>query len=385
MIHHMPRRPRRWSKPLLSIVVFTLTLCALEVTLRVVGYATPPSDPSSLDDTGDESSRAFFLRVSENEDVAYELTPGTSGHGWDCEVNVNSLGFRDREYSLDKPPGTYRVVVLGDSVTFGHSVPIEESFTEQLEARVNARGIEVLNLGLGGYDTINEAALLETTGTALDPDLVLVAYCVNDIRVWSPNFRHIEQLSEPSVSGLRIVNLVRNAFEGGLDGARDERTDRESDFEARYAQRISTLEGDDELRLLMGELRDHLEARDEPMTSGADRFVKFYTRPPYVGRIRYGFQWLARIGEEHGFDVVLVFLPYHADLATREEIDLVDRIVGHEARRAGLECMPLGRRRKWESFMTRGGVHPKARGHRILADVLARELSKRTDWPSEAK
>ena len=59
--------------------------------------------------------------------------------GWFAGVpaHTNSLGFRDtREYALSKPPGTFRIIVLGDSVTFGHGALFETTYPYLLEQRL---------------------------------------------------------------------------------------------------------------------------------------------------------------------------------------------------------------------------------------------------------
>ena len=56
-----------------------------------------------------------------------------------CRCSINSLGFRDRrEYSLEKPPNTFRILVLGDSVTFGHGTLDDTTYPYLLEQQLRA-------------------------------------------------------------------------------------------------------------------------------------------------------------------------------------------------------------------------------------------------------
>ena len=93
--------------------------------------------------------------------------------GQPIEYRINSKGLRDDETSYEKPDGMFRIVVLGDSRTFGFGVPIEKHFTKLLEGYF--RSVEVVNLGVSGYGVDQELLLLRTEGFRYQPDLV-VAY-----------------------------------------------------------------------------------------------------------------------------------------------------------------------------------------------------------------
>ena len=117
----------------------------------------------------------------------FGLRPGTSVRlppNGRIEYAINADGFRDFAYARHKPAGTFRIVVLGDSIAFGHRVNLEETFTKVLEKRLATAAppkVEVLNLGISGYNAYNEAALFVDIGVGYEPDLVLVEFCVNDL------------------------------------------------------------------------------------------------------------------------------------------------------------------------------------------------------------
>jgi|KBSMisStandDraft_5_1062788.scaffolds.fasta_scaffold46249_3 hypothetical protein len=115
-----------------------------------------------------------------------QLSPGY--HGWfaGVPVSINRLGFRDpREYALARSPRTIRILVLGDSVTFGHGSVYEHSYPLLLEQRLKAWrndiDWQVWNLGVPGYNTSQELAQLLELGPRFDPDLVIVGFYENDI------------------------------------------------------------------------------------------------------------------------------------------------------------------------------------------------------------
>ena len=71
----------------------------------------------------------------------------------------NSRGIRGPEYSYDKDPDEYRVVILGDSFVEGYSVSFEELCSEVLSAKLSERGFSdntVINGGTGGWSTDQE-------------------------------------------------------------------------------------------------------------------------------------------------------------------------------------------------------------------------------------
>jgi len=115
-------------------------------------------------------------------------TPDNSSYfarRWDrLEVRRNSLGYREREVERNKPPGVYRIAVIGDSFTFGQGVAERERYTNLLETELNREGgphkFEVLNFGRAGAQTIDEINILK--GVVLDhqPDFILLQWFVND-------------------------------------------------------------------------------------------------------------------------------------------------------------------------------------------------------------
>lgn len=130
------------------------------------------------------------FRLSSNPLIGYEPVPSVNYGGedlafYDYHGASNSLGYRDREHALERSPGAYRIVVLGDSVGAGVMVVEgEEIFPPILEKMLQEDGIpaEVINLSVSGYNTQQEVETLKDRGLAYRPDLVLLAYCLNDRR-----------------------------------------------------------------------------------------------------------------------------------------------------------------------------------------------------------
>ena len=97
----------------------------------------------------------------------------------EVEINTNSQGFRGiREYQLEKPPGTVRVVTLGDSFAFGWGVQDRETFSAKLES--GYQNLEVLNLGVAGYGVDQLLLMFRTIGKSFRPDYVFITVFPED-------------------------------------------------------------------------------------------------------------------------------------------------------------------------------------------------------------
>jgi lysophospholipase L1-like esterase len=100
------------------------------------------------------------------------------------ECGNNSQGYRDVEHSFEKPAGTIRIVLIGDSVAEGRDVAPDSAFGRVLERILNERNdgqhYEVILLARAGYSTSQELVLLEVEAPRYDPDWVLWSYCMND-------------------------------------------------------------------------------------------------------------------------------------------------------------------------------------------------------------
>ena len=101
------------------------------------------------------------------------------------EIVTNSAGMRDHEHDLTKPPGMYRILVLGDSFMEANQVNFEDAFASVLEQRLKEgarRPVEVINAGVSGWGTDDELTYFTRKGIKYRPDLILVAMTLhNDV------------------------------------------------------------------------------------------------------------------------------------------------------------------------------------------------------------
>lgn len=104
------------------------------------------------------------------------------------QYKTNAFRLRGPETTLEKPAGTKRILVLGDSLTFGSGVNDEDTFARQLETLLNARpaaargGVtwEIINGACASWGTAHHLVLLDHLALKFDPDVVLMAFHDDD-------------------------------------------------------------------------------------------------------------------------------------------------------------------------------------------------------------
>ena len=145
-------------------------------------------------------------------------------------VRYNKHGYRDYEYSLKKPEGIFRVLVLGDSQTFGHGIKdLKDTWVKKLEAKLQKEGrnasIEVLNISGPGWNSDTHLYELFKNGFKFNPDLVILAYAHNDIpfptsvncnssdRKITPNINIFQSSKLASFIDFRINRLLEKVGE----------------------------------------------------------------------------------------------------------------------------------------------------------------------------
>src|ERR1700719_345343 len=177
-------RPTERPSILLNVILLAAAILlgciALEVALRVI-FAR------SLDFSMERWKYAVQLkRPVATPQLSFAHAPNRSAFLMGVPVSINSEGLRDREFSVDKPPDRYRIMMLGDSTTFGWGVKQEDTAARFLEHKLNTdlptgyNRVEVMNTGVGNYDTVQEVTYYETIGWKFHPDLVVLVFFIND-------------------------------------------------------------------------------------------------------------------------------------------------------------------------------------------------------------
>lgn len=120
-------------------------------------------------------------------EVARLLQPGLKGRALESiTIDSNEWGLREKSFALPKPPGTTRVVILGDSFVMGYGVRAEDRVGVHLERLLredapDAGPIECLHFGVNTWNVVSECAFLRRALALVRPDLVVQIVIRNDL------------------------------------------------------------------------------------------------------------------------------------------------------------------------------------------------------------
>jgi lysophospholipase L1-like esterase len=173
----MPRTVlKRAALAVASVVVF---FGLLELGLRAAGFWYPPEDEpiaiwNRLEDQDMRMGRGMHASVPRQ---LWVPRPG-SDVPWGKAETINAAGYRGPLRPLEKRPGCVRIVTLGDSSTFGHSVPYEGTYSAQLETLLREHGldVEVIDFGVVGYTIRQGLERYKAVARAWHPDFVVAAF-----------------------------------------------------------------------------------------------------------------------------------------------------------------------------------------------------------------
>jgi lysophospholipase L1-like esterase len=163
----------------LVVVSLVLTLGAMEAALRLQSSlyaATPPAG-----DGGEQ--RQWLLAMPEAWKLREVAVPGAArAFYWHSVLHVlNADGFRWSKPYPPKRDDVYRVMVVGDSLTYGLGIAEDSRFSNLVERALGgAFNIEVINIGHNGYQSEDVLKEIEQYLPVLRPNLVLYAVCLND-------------------------------------------------------------------------------------------------------------------------------------------------------------------------------------------------------------
>lgn len=226
------------------------------------------------------------MRLSDNPIIGYEPIPNLqdetlSMQHYGYRGASNNMGYRDYDHPLQKPTGSKRALVIGDSVTAGLWINEDENvFSAVMEKHLNARGIksDVMNFGVSGYNTRQEVETLRVRGLQYKPDLVVVAYCLND-----------RSQDDGNILGLLLAE-ERNAAENNVLNA----------------GRVNPIVKNSALlRLLTYKVMPSFAAENTAASDTATQKINGF----YSDTVEDSFAKLAQLSSIHNFEVLLTVFP----------------------------------------------------------------------------
>ncbi|KAA3661633.1 MAG: hypothetical protein DWQ10_04145 [Calditrichaeota bacterium] len=165
------------------LIFGSLLFCTMLFELGVRIFAEPEFDYTQA--SADESALWQY-----DAKLGWAMQPNGqctfSRPEFSSEIQTNAFGLRDDDFSKEKAKDEFRILLLGDSVVAGFEVQRDGTMEAQLEKRLNrqlsGKKIQVINAGVRGYGTDQELLYLLERGMALQPDIVVLGFVpANDL------------------------------------------------------------------------------------------------------------------------------------------------------------------------------------------------------------
>ncbi len=313
--------------------------------------------------------------------------PGTS-------FKTNSKGLRDREYDEEKTAGVTRIVVVGDSHTWGYGVNDDEIYSEQLEVMLGDS--EVINLGVTAYGLWQEVDYFRRTGLRYAPDILIVGFTQNDVDNGA-NRRNIELAN--------ATHEEQTASNGGSQSFRQSNFEKfrrilalNSALYMLVVDRINTSKGLVKLLIRLG-LKDPLSGAGE---IDNNLVVALRDPPPGIEKsfraVETKLGELKALADREGVRLIVVAIPARQTIEAVSfrkmiarsifepddfDLDKPYRRLAAFAQKEGIEFLnPVGRFRasplKEEGLYLKRDIHLSPAGHELLARVIADYIVRTT-------
>lgn len=217
------------DKSSLLLLAFTIiiTLCSIEVGLRFLermGFASRSFKILNSPYAPFDKMAGGGLYYS-HPYISYDMKPGYKYPG---EVSINSLGFRGKEFFFKKPAGTYRIVAIGGSTTYGSFLDDSQTYPYYLEKELhkdlNTDKIEVINAGLVSATSAESLTRFLFKIVPLEPDMIIYYEGYNDLvpRIFnnfSDDYYHFRKNPQNHLSFLDnfyLYRLIKSGFHASL-------------------------------------------------------------------------------------------------------------------------------------------------------------------------
>jgi lysophospholipase L1-like esterase len=276
----------------------------------------------------------------------------------DVLYRINRAGYRDGE----PRPGRRRIVVLGDSVSFGLGARQEKiwpALLEQQLERARREPREVENLAIWAYDTEQEAAALREDGLALRPELVIVQFYMNDFSIAQPS---AGSPPAPPTLGQRLTALKNRVL-----------------YSSALYRRLHQAGAGLAFLLVHDVRRRHFpETLNDAEPRGQSAMLRATPDDADVAAFR-ALREIRNLARGHGARLLVVLSPDEVQLFSTR-FDLINRRFAAFCRREGialLDPLPVYRAAPERLDLYYDGVHYSPAGHALLARLVFDELVRR--------
>jgi len=285
--------------------------------------------------------------------LGYKNTPNFEGYfpikgSEEVKISINSKGLRDYEHSYEGLPDRFRILVLGDSITFGSGIRFEEMYSTLLEKKLNENNydVEIIKAGVTGYEFSQMYDYYSLEGKKYSPDMVIYGAFLNDI--FEPNITKRKELNDlygyPDTPRENLlVRIIKKTCQSCIMLYSIILNYNERYFELLY----STWEDEEALSNYFQKIRSLEELLEKNNTELI--LVVF----PYT------FQFENGLGQEKGPQEKIKEFGRNEDIPV---IDLLDYLDTPNYK---------------EIYLQYDRVHPNEKGNEIVAEAIYRELTEK--------
>jgi lysophospholipase L1-like esterase len=313
---------------LLTLVSIVVCLAGFELVIR------------TLDDGMDFNIEQWkyareVKRVADDPDLGHQHLPNISTRLMGADFRTNSKGLRDREFSYERDGSAARIMMLGDSLTLGWGARAEDTFSKRIERMFADRQMpaEVINTGVGNYNTVMETRFFQLEGYKYRPDIIVLNHFVND--------------AEP------VPSYSKNEFLKTLN----------------CYTCVVTMGAIDNLLRMMGQ---------------RPQWVEYYNglyaeQSPTWARAKSSIEELAKYCRANSIKLVIAALPELHNPKAYQFQRITDRVrsVAEQEHVDFIDLLPYLQQEEPEKlWVSAPDPHPNARAHQLIADGLFTKL-----WP----
>lgn len=336
----MPRTSSssRWqaikSSVLLLLVSLSITGLALEGILRSLGHrGVPLSSISNIYPVDDPV-------------LNWRYVPNSVVSEGKIDYRYNWVGFRDVDHSVQKPSGIKRIIILGDSVTEGYGVEWKDVFANILQSRLGAQQ-EVIVVAAGGLNTPQEVHLLKQEGLLYEPDLVVMNFVLNDADFFT-SFDAAQRYKAEKDSQIGLLNLPISPVV--------KRALKSSALVYFVKERVENFTG-----RLLG-------------TVETDYYTRLWAKDESRQRVMTGFNGLAGLQRDHGFQVLVIIWPVIMDYQRYGFGSIHERVAQWATTKgfAVIDLLPQFSKIPYRELQVTAedNIHPNSLGHKVGAETF---------------